>query len=130
MIENMSAEKEEPLRGIRVLLVDDSELSVRLIERPLRQWGVHLTIAGDGLEAVHRASAGDFDLVLMDIHLPGMDGITAAGEIRGFRQRLPIIAMTAEDEVPSVFFAHVRKPVQTADLYEKMKEALKHGMQL
>ena len=112
------------LQGIRVLLVDDSELVIHLIERQLKKWGVGLTVAHDGLEGVHRAASGRFDLVLMDINLPGMDGPTAALEIQKFRPTLPIIAITGDDEAPSVFVARVRKPVQAADLYMKMVKAI------
>lgn len=112
------------LQGIRVLLVDDSELVVYLVERQLKKWGVDLTVAHDGLEGVHRAAGGHFDLVLMDVNLPGMDGPTAALEIQKFRSTLPIIAITGDDEAPSVFVAHVRKPVQAADLYMKMVKAI------
>lgn len=112
------------LQGIRVLLVDDSELVIHLVERQLKKWGVDLTVAHDGLEGVHRAAGGHFDLVLMDVNLPGMDGTTAALEIQKFRSTLPIIAITGDDEAPSVFVAHVHKPVQAADLYMKMVKAI------
>jgi len=85
------------LTGRRVLLVEDDEVSRFLAEELLTDLGIHVTTAINGREGVERVNAEPFDLALMDIEMPVMDGITATRLIRADRrfQSLPIIAMTA-----------------------------------
>ncbi len=118
------SDKTELLQGIRVLVVEDSELVLHLIERQLKKWGVELTVAHDGLEGVQQVAAHRFDIVLMDVNLPGMDGIEAAREIRKLSPNLPVLAMTGNDDAPSIFHAHIRKPVNKEELYSKMVKTL------
>ncbi len=82
-------------RAKRILIVDD-EVSMRknLVDL-LSSRGYSVTEAGDGLEALQAVSDNRFDLVLLDLNLPGMDGITALGEIRNSQPDLPVIIFTA-----------------------------------
>jgi len=84
------------LRG-RVLLVDDNETNLLLGQMILESLGLEVQQARDGASAVGRAHGEPFDLILMDISMPGMDGVTATREIRKFanREELPIVALTA-----------------------------------
>lgn len=89
-----------PARPRRVLVADDMAANRKLVELLLRRSGWQVEGASDGAEALERLSGGDFDLVLMDCHMPGMDGYAATREIRnrkleGPRGRLPVIALTA-----------------------------------
>lgn len=81
----------------RLLLVEDHPTNRKLIGDILRRAGYEVTEAQTGDEAVARARAERFDLVLMDIQLPGMDGLTAARLLRAGETtaRLPILAVTA-----------------------------------
>ena len=84
------------LQGLRILAADDNEVNRLVLEDMLRSEGCDtVSLAEDGHEAVAQALSADFDLVLMDIQMPGMDGFEAARQILAQRPRLPIIAQTA-----------------------------------
>lgn len=80
-----------------ILLVEDNELNRDMLSRRLRKKGFEVTMAVDGREGVERATAGGFDLVLMDMSLPEIDGWEATRRIRALpgMATLPIIALTA-----------------------------------
>ena len=83
----------------RILVVEDNEISSLVTRAFLEDQGHSVTMAKDGLEALDAVSAGNFDAVLMDISLPGMDGIEATGRIRTLadtdKRHIPIIAISA-----------------------------------
>lgn len=87
--------------GLRILLAEDNPINMMLIRELLRRRGHTVTEVATGNEAVQAILNGDFDLLLTDIHMPGMDGIEAARAIRAGEQRLgrartPIVALTAD----------------------------------
>ena len=86
-----------PLRG-HVLLVEDSPDNQRLIRRILERVGLQVTLASDGRAGVEAALSGDFDLVLMDVQMPELDGLSATRELRERGFTAPILAMTANTE--------------------------------
>jgi CheY-like chemotaxis protein len=98
--------------------------------------GIDIDIVPDGLEAVEAWRAGGYDLILMDIQMPVMDGIAAAREIRAEearsgRRRTPIVALTAnalthqiEEYLAAGMDGHVAKPIEIAKLYEAISVAL------
>jgi signal transduction histidine kinase/CheY-like chemotaxis protein/HPt (histidine-containing phosphotransfer) domain-containing protein len=85
------------LAGARVLLVEDNAINQQVAQEILATAGIALDIASSGAEAIAKANRSDYDAVLMDVHMPGMDGYTATHRIRenARNQTLPIIAMTA-----------------------------------
>ncbi|TDQ15062.1 signal transduction histidine kinase [Algoriphagus boseongensis] len=91
------------LKGIRILLVDDDEFNMMVVQDDLSYFipEVELTIGKSGEEAIELFKTRPFDLILMDIHMPGMGGIEAAKRIRelessqGIERKIPIIALTA-----------------------------------
>ena len=87
------------LKDTRVLVAEDWELNQFLVQYILESWGCKVTMVNNGREALDMVKSQEFDLVLMDIHMPEMDGISATKKIRklGDKEKtaLPIIALTA-----------------------------------
>lgn len=86
------------LSNINVLLVEDNAINRQVAVETLNQVGVKVQIAIDGKEGIEKASKGKFDLVLMDVALPEIDGITATYWLRNQGYITPILAMTAFDD--------------------------------
>ncbi len=112
--------------GGRILLVEDSPVNRRLAVAMLEASGYAIEIAEDGATAIEAARARDFDLVLMDFSMPGMNGFEATAAIRNLpdrRGRMPIVAMTAhalagdrEQCLAAGMNDYVAKPVDRAAL--------------
>jgi len=90
-----AAKRKTSLCGIKVLVVDDSTDNQMLISKFLTAAGAEVSTAVNGLEGSDKALAGDFNLVLMDIQMPVMDGYSAAQRLRERGYAKPIIALTA-----------------------------------
>jgi PAS domain S-box-containing protein len=117
---------------INILVVDDNQINRLLINKVLSKWGATLDFAENGLEAIDKIEARqDFDVVLMDIHMPVMGGLEATGLIRAkseaYFQQLPIIALTASmlnSEVNEISRAgmndYILKPFDPKALYDKL----------
>jgi two-component system, sensor histidine kinase and response regulator len=84
---------------LNILLAEDNPVNQQTATIMLQKLGHTVTIAGNGVEALEKATAGDYDLVFMDIQMPEMDGLTATGKIREKEQEtsthVPVVAMTA-----------------------------------
>ncbi len=98
--ENRMLEDGKSLEGLRLLLVEDIEINQVLVERVLEPTGVMLDIASSGGEALDRVATNQYDVILMDLHMPDMDGIEAANRVRQQPNgtQVPIIAMTASTD--------------------------------
>jgi DNA-binding response OmpR family regulator len=82
-----------------VLVVEDDPRIARVVEQALVEAGHRVDVAYDGLDALTRAEPGVYDLIVLDLMLPELDGITVARELRRERVRTPILMLTARDAV-------------------------------
>jgi signal transduction histidine kinase/CheY-like chemotaxis protein len=123
------------LAGNRVLLVEDNKINQLVVAKLLRKLNLDVVTADDGLEALEAIDKMYFDLCLMDIQMPKMDGYRATAEIRKNsdprKRDVPIIALTAsafltEKEKAKLFGMddHVAKPFGQEDLLEKISDCL------
>ncbi|MCH5374361.1 MAG: response regulator [Planctomycetes bacterium] len=124
-----------PSRKLRVLLAEDSYVNQRLATALLGKQGHEVVVAGNGREAVQLAAADNFDLVLMDVQMPEMDGFEATRQIRQRETEtgghVPIVALTAhamkgdrERCIEVGMDGYVSKPVRAQELFETMEDVL------
>jgi two-component system sensor histidine kinase/response regulator len=120
-------------RKLNTLLAEDSAVNQRLAIALLEKWGHDVTVAGTGKAAVEMWKEGGFDVILMDIQMPEMDGHDATRAIRDFEadtdQHIPIIAMTAhalkgdEEKCLAVGMdSYISKPIRAPLLYDKLAD--------
>jgi len=119
--------------GLRVLMADDAAPNRELVAAILGGFGLALETVENGAEAVEAARTGGYDLILMDVHMPVMDGLDATRAIRamgGAVGRTPIIALTANVQPEQVLRCreagmdgHVGKPIQVSELFAALAAA-------
>lgn len=85
------------LKDKKVLIAEDNEINAMVFSSFLEDWGCRSSFAINGLEALQMVQEDEYDLILMDIHMPVLNGIQATKKIREFDKRIPIIALTASD---------------------------------
>jgi len=122
--------------GLRVLLAEDNKINQQYASVVLGKAGCQITIAENGLKAVEAARDGDFDLILMDIQMPELDGVEATRRIRALpapRGAVPIFAMTAhamqgvsEEYLAAGMNDYITKPFQPALLLAKLDSFAKN----
>ena len=112
-------------RHIRVLVVEDNEMNQSLLRHLLTGWNLSFDMVNNGISALEKLRTGIFDLVLMDVQMPGMDGYTTTQEIRTkLKLETPVIAMTAhalpgerEKCLSYGMNEYIAKPLRENDLY-------------
>ena len=126
---------DEPLDHLRVLLAEDNAINQKLAVGVLTRFGHDVTIANNGAEAVEALENEAFDVVLMDVQMPVLDGFGATAAIREKEMRegghIPIIAMTAhamkgdrEKCIEAGMDEYVAKPIRIGVLKDKLREVL------
>ncbi|WP_368030868.1 response regulator [Arcobacter sp. s6] len=115
----------------KILLVEDNEINQTVCEEMLKRIGVQVVLAKDGIEAVEICKENNFDIILMDIHMPRMNGFDASKSIRTFNDKTPIIALTAavmnEDKILSKeagMQEHLAKPIDFDELFKVINKYL------
>lgn len=87
--------EEENLKGLRVLLVEDNMINTKIAQKIMSQWDVTVDCAENGLVGVEKFNTNSYDVILMDLSMPVMDGYDATIEIRKTDKFIPIVALTA-----------------------------------
>lgn len=123
--------KERNFQGKKVLLVEDNLINVMVGKQILEKAGLEVEVVNDGLAAVNNVKEKLFDVVLMDIQMPIMDGYTATIEIRKFNTTLPILALSAsvfmevKDKInESGMNGFIYKPFDPENFLDKIEEAI------
>ncbi len=126
-----TGKKDRNLKGRRILLVEDNKINIMVCKQVLEKVDLVVDVAFDGLMAVNMVRENNYDVVLMDIQMPVMDGYTSAMEIRKFNTTLPILALSASVflEVKNKIFqsgmnGFVFKPFNPEDLFNRIEEVM------
>ena len=119
------------LENRHLLVVEDNKINQMITRKILEKRNIICQVADNGMDAIKMVETNDFDVVLMDIHMPGISGIEATQEIRKFKPDLPIIALTAvtiEENIDEFFRAGfseiIPKPFKTEEFFEKIHRTL------
>ncbi len=129
-------DEQTELRGTRLLLVEDNKINQLVANRFLDKWDINYDVADNGAIALEKVQKNDYDIILMDLQMPTMDGYTATTKIRGLADtkyhKLPIIALTASamleerDRVYTVGMNdYVTKPFNPNELYNVIVKYMK-----
>lgn len=124
---SFATETGKPLTGIDILLVEDNPMNVLVAQTYLKRWGANVDVAENGLDALDKLDKDRHRLILMDLHMPVMDGYEASRKIREGKINIPIVALTAnlpkevEDEAHVIGINDVMvKPFLPDELYRKV----------
>ncbi|MCA9778191.1 MAG: response regulator, partial [Candidatus Eremiobacteraeota bacterium] len=123
------ANRVAPRRGLRILLAEDNHVNQMVASAYLQKLGVELSIADDGQIAVDMVAQGSFDIILMDVQMPNMDGLEATRILREKGVKTPIVALTAhalkgdaERCLQTGMDAYVSKPIDETILRETIEK--------
>jgi CheY-like chemotaxis protein len=129
LIEKVAVQDLTQLQNKVVLLADDNMINAMVARKLLYKWGVSAEHAVNGLDAIEKAKSKVFDFILMDIHMPEMNGFDATIQIRSncsHNLNTPIFALTADvtaeshAEYNAYFTGFLRKPIEIEKLYEAL----------
>ncbi|MBR6652247.1 MAG: response regulator transcription factor, partial [Anaerotignum sp.] len=117
----------------KILLVEDEVKLARFVELELKYEGYDVTVCHDGREGMQQITDGKYDMLLLDLMLPGLTGIEICRRVRKFSQ-IPIIILTAKDEVMDKVAGldsgaddYMTKPFAIEELLARMRVAFKHS---
>jgi len=114
-----------PLQGMRILAVDDIKDNRNLIDIFLKGTGATVSLASSGMDAIKQVEEDEFDLILLDIQMPGLDGFQTLKQLRTLQFNAPVLALTAhamkEDRIKTAnagFDNHITKPIEKNKLVD------------
>jgi two-component system, OmpR family, response regulator len=119
---------------MRLLVVEDDAKLVRALERGFQREGYAVDVARTGDEALKQAIAHDYDAVVLDVMLPGVDGFTVCRELRRRERRVPVLMLTARDEVRNRILGldagaddYLVKPFDFGELLARVRALIRRG---
>lgn len=124
------------MSGELILIVDDNEANQLLVGTVLELEGFRVELAGSAIEAIERLRTAMPDLILMDVQLPGQDGLSLTRELKGDPQtaRFPIVALTAhamkgdrEEALAAGCVGYIAKPIDTRTFADEVRHFLAQG---
>jgi len=133
-LSNTTRETANAMPRLRVLIAEDNVVNQKLIAQLLQRRGHEVSIAANGREAIDEVARGGYDVVLMDLQMPELDGFEATAAIRArertTRLRVPIIALTAHAMegdrqrcLEAQMDGYIAKPIKASELYEAVESA-------
>ncbi|MBM3382180.1 MAG: response regulator [Betaproteobacteria bacterium] len=130
----MNALRSDLLMGLKILVVDDAPDNRLLVSRFLSLAGASVEVSDNAVDGIAAALQGHFDLVLMDIQMPSMDGYEAIQRLRRLNYKVPVVALTAHAMtsdrsrcLASGFNAYLPKPIAHAQLVATVYECVRAG---
>jgi two-component system copper resistance phosphate regulon response regulator CusR len=122
---------------MRILLVEDDSRIARFVSQALREQAYAVDATADGEDALFKASVNDYDAVILDVMIPGRDGFDVCRELRASGSGVPVIMLTARDEVPDRVAGldsgaddYLTKPFEVAELLARLRALLRRGRAL
>lgn len=122
---------EEMFKDKSILIVEDNKINQMITKKILEKKDMVCTVVDNGVDAIRLTKENNFDVILMDIHMPGISGIEATKKIREFNKTIPIIALTAvtieenlEEFYRAGFSEFIPKPFKADDFFEKINRVL------
>jgi len=140
-LKNNEEDRLAPFTGVNVLVAEDNMVNQFILSKMLKDWKVNVEIVDNGRKVIEKLEQGDFDMILMDTHMPEMNGYQAAKTIRvdfdESKRSIPIISLSAaaldhekEEAMAAGMNDVLSKPFQPHELHEKMQKLLKMGIEL
>jgi CheY-like chemotaxis protein len=121
------SEENRNLNGLRVLIAEDDNMNILVLTKFVQRWGVVTDVAKNGQEAIDKCKESSYDVILMDMFMPVLNGIDATKEIRKFNTSIPIFALTADASFDTEENARnagindvITKPFKPEELFEKL----------
>jgi DNA-binding response OmpR family regulator len=119
---------------MRVLLVEDEPRAAQMLAQGLREQAYAVDVAHDGDAALYQASIVDYDAIVLDVMLPGIDGLTVCRELRGQGAHVPVLMLTARDAVDARIAGldsgaddYLVKPFDFGELLARLRAVIRRG---
>jgi DNA-binding response OmpR family regulator len=119
---------------VRILLVEDEPAAARVLAKGLREQAYAVDVADDGREALFQASINDYDAIVLDVMLPGQDGLSVCRSLRESGSAVPVIMLTARDAVDARIHGldvgaddYLTKPYDFRELVARLRALIRRG---